>query len=573
MKNKSLAFLISGCIGLSVTGSLAAHADYGPYTSWQEAYTKVLLDFKNTDSYFPSFSDNDTLCSMFDLKDVTNDGIPELFISEGGYHPSPVNVYTFMDGKALLLIQAGSYGLINYNNDSNHDGIYFIDFDRNQGISTYTAYVFNNDSAQLDRVFTNNEDLAENGTPTEYSINRMKVSKEDYYKAFEKYKDVRLLSSERKYKVEDFTENTSIDRFFNADPILIGDVNLDGIIDGVDASAILTAYTKSSVAGGKLGLDDRQKSAADVNFDGIIDGVDATHTLTFYAKASVGFTGTIEDSIKGRVFSDDGYTYGFESGSDALSFLEGKWGMLAGGQPIRNGDAAFYISFHDSAPSFTLTQTETKNVLSSVFELQDLFGSNRGCYDLIRSIPPSEYILSETDGENTLDYPFSTFFTAAYVDGLPVITLRSIGNGISPLHMMFNGDYGAVTNGWVFAKETDEDVNPPSEEKMAEMRVKGNTFYAFRWLDLGSDVYLQEVTTAVTREKYEDGEMRDMMFHSYKDNGHALTAVRYKIKGAEELANSGIYRPGLVKVTTDKEGNITALTELQELDYGYYTPQ
>ena len=63
----------------------------------------------------------------------------------------------------------------------------------------------------------------------------------------------------------------------------MGDVNGDDIIDGRDATDILTAYAKSS-AGGDNDVD---TIIADYDYNGIIDARDATAVLTAYAKASV----------------------------------------------------------------------------------------------------------------------------------------------------------------------------------------------------------------------------------------------------------------------------------------------
>lgn len=63
----------------------------------------------------------------------------------------------------------------------------------------------------------------------------------------------------------------------------MGDLNKDDIIDGRDASAILTAYARSS-AGSDAGID---TVIADYDFNGIIDGRDASAVLTEYTKASV----------------------------------------------------------------------------------------------------------------------------------------------------------------------------------------------------------------------------------------------------------------------------------------------
>jgi len=77
----------------------------------------------------------------------------------------------------------------------------------------------------------------------------------------------------------------------------LGDVNEDNIIDGRNATDVLTEYAKTST-GQDSKYTEEQKKAADVNNDGIIDGRDATAILTYYAKTSTGYTGTLTDFIE-----------------------------------------------------------------------------------------------------------------------------------------------------------------------------------------------------------------------------------------------------------------------------------
>ncbi|HQM00550.1 MAG TPA: dockerin type I domain-containing protein [Ruminococcus flavefaciens] len=82
-----------------------------------------------------------------------------------------------------------------------------------------------------------------------------------------------------------------------ADPaVIIGDVNENGTIDGIDASIIITEYARLSV-GEDLSLTGRQFKAADVNSDGVLSAVDASAVLSYYAYVSVGGTMTIEEFI------------------------------------------------------------------------------------------------------------------------------------------------------------------------------------------------------------------------------------------------------------------------------------
>lgn len=79
---------------------------------------------------------------------------------------------------------------------------------------------------------------------------------------------------------------------------MLGDVTFDGIIDGRDATLVLTDYARTS-SGKDSSLYYRQKNVSEVTGDKIIDGRDASVILTYYAKASAGSEkGTFEEFIK-----------------------------------------------------------------------------------------------------------------------------------------------------------------------------------------------------------------------------------------------------------------------------------
>ncbi len=80
----------------------------------------------------------------------------------------------------------------------------------------------------------------------------------------------------------------------------LGDVDGNGVIDGIDATAVLTYYAHTST-NSDGGFDERQKLAADVSGDGVIDGIDATMLLTFYAYTSTGHSVTLEEFISANV--------------------------------------------------------------------------------------------------------------------------------------------------------------------------------------------------------------------------------------------------------------------------------
>ena len=75
-----------------------------------------------------------------------------------------------------------------------------------------------------------------------------------------------------------------------------GDVNSDNVVDGRDASVVLSDYSKIS-AGKSSELNEIQQKAADANKDGVLDGRDATTILSFYAKQSVSNVRTISEYL------------------------------------------------------------------------------------------------------------------------------------------------------------------------------------------------------------------------------------------------------------------------------------
>lgn len=83
-----------------------------------------------------------------------------------------------------------------------------------------------------------------------------------------------------------------------ADPaVVMGDVDENGYIDGMDASIIITEYAHVSV-GNDMSFTGRQFKAADINGDGVLSAVDASLVLSYYAYISGNGTLSIEEFIK-----------------------------------------------------------------------------------------------------------------------------------------------------------------------------------------------------------------------------------------------------------------------------------
>ncbi len=76
----------------------------------------------------------------------------------------------------------------------------------------------------------------------------------------------------------------------------IGDVNLDGAVDALDASLVLMEYA-ASATGKPSVLDEAAKLNADVNADATADALDASEILGYYAYKATGGTGSLPEYI------------------------------------------------------------------------------------------------------------------------------------------------------------------------------------------------------------------------------------------------------------------------------------
>ena len=76
----------------------------------------------------------------------------------------------------------------------------------------------------------------------------------------------------------------------------IGDVNLDGAVDALDASLVLMEYA-ASATGKPSVIDSEAKFNADVNSDGTADALDASEILGYYAYKATGGKGSILEFI------------------------------------------------------------------------------------------------------------------------------------------------------------------------------------------------------------------------------------------------------------------------------------
>lgn len=77
---------------------------------------------------------------------------------------------------------------------------------------------------------------------------------------------------------------------------MLGDVNFDGKIDGIDATLTLRDYTLK-ISGMPTIFSKSQQESANANSDEAIDGVDATLILRYYTLVLSGDNRTFEEFL------------------------------------------------------------------------------------------------------------------------------------------------------------------------------------------------------------------------------------------------------------------------------------
>lgn len=245
--NKLLSIIISSVIAFTAsftfhssfedtTSFTAAAADdtEQTYDSWQEAYRAKLIDFIYNDKYYQQYTGeqfNDY--SMFDIYDVNEDGIPELFISQGGSYASGVcEVYSYINGKCELLTKTSrNYGntiiILSQNLICDTGGI--------QGVYHYYYYKFDGKELTLIDSFNCSE------SSNEYYHNDQAISKEEFNNAIAIYEQSETISVGRKYLFDDLR-------------CKVGSIYYDYYFDYYEAYYADTSSTTLSIANTVNGL-------------------------------------------------------------------------------------------------------------------------------------------------------------------------------------------------------------------------------------------------------------------------------------------------------------------------------
>lgn len=139
---------------------------------WKTAYTEKLNSMTPGDGLEER---------KYSLHDLNSDGIPELFISEGEYHTAQVDIYTYSNGKLILVDTVGEWGEVpvyqNYilsHYTSTRNGEYDI-------VITDSYHVFTLNATALKEIAVITKEETSNKTKYTYNGTSITASKYNSY--------------------------------------------------------------------------------------------------------------------------------------------------------------------------------------------------------------------------------------------------------------------------------------------------------------------------------------------------------------------------------------------------------
>ena len=203
--NKKISILMAGAVLASFAGcSKTQKVSSLPLTlldtnmapdevemKWQKDYESLLGAFKNSEQY----SEN----SMFDLTDLTGDGIPELIISPAEDVSTQCIIYTMMGNVAENIANFGSYGKFDYLPSAGAIGYSY----NGDGFVIGEYQTLQEGFFQKAVSFYNNSESASSGAVIKYQINGDDVTLAKYEEALQPYKEATAFNTGRKYTFGD----------------------------------------------------------------------------------------------------------------------------------------------------------------------------------------------------------------------------------------------------------------------------------------------------------------------------------------------------------------------------------
>ncbi len=262
---------------------------------------------------------------------------------------------------------------------------------------------------------------------------------------------------------------------------------------------------------------------------------------------------------------------------DLLDWLAGDWVMLPGGD-VLSQQPTIWLTVDPAQQRMVFADTESSEHVGASFTIDPLF-TEMPANDLLclKFDEATEGALSGYSNAEILNTRVDLQVIPGIANGREMIALREIGNGDSMFaYGILDYDRQANDTCWIFERMIGAQPETFTDAENEALRKKNESFFAWRWFDSGDFCCLQPLESLEYEEEWYDGEMLPAVCYALPKGKTALKAPLYPV--AEALKDPDappalrIVLPGLVRVTTDSTGTITAMEGLPYLIYGLYSP-
>ena len=279
---KRIHKLIAAALALTMLTPMTAALPASAAEAWRTEYQKLLNANKTTTS-------DDMTTKMYSLADIVGDGIPELMISDGMYHMANAKIYTYYQGKVVLLGELGEGGSVIFDATTNelYDGY------TSMGYFVEEHYRYRCGELEHTKSFADSEGAE---SSPYYKIDGKNVSASQYKAARKEVESHNWKGYGRDYLT---TNLTPLNNFKVTNPVATpGNLTGDSVINASDAAKILIGASNYG-AKGQTGLTGAQEDAGDVNGDHRINASDAAIVLIYSAAVGAGKSGArLQDYIR-----------------------------------------------------------------------------------------------------------------------------------------------------------------------------------------------------------------------------------------------------------------------------------
>ncbi len=237
-----------------------------------------------------------------------------------------------------------------------------------------------------------------------------------------------------------------------------------------------------------------------------------------------------------------------------LEYIEGEWYILPDGSALYDDGTWDSLSF-DTESLFVKYNAHDGASDGYSFQVADTIVNRDEVFECV-----------------IIDEVWYQLFLADNI-GWDYMMLRPIGDADILAQHTMKSEINKINGCYVFSRkgESGDGRMAPADTDPKDRMIKGDIFYAIKWLEYGNSCTLQEMELWIERpELY--GMNEEVFAYKPIDDAYRYCAINYSYKGRESECHDGYFDPQLVEVQTDENGEILSISNMSYAGEGYYYP-